>query len=277
MPDNSRYTSGTGLQRFYFGMETSSIDRKMGHVQGILYSASLLWRPAHRTFRSPTWPSHDSLFLDSGGYSFFAKHGDYPFRPRDLAKLGKRLKADVVACMDYPCEETVDREGSLQTNSLRISKTVENARECLRIRGIPWLPVIQGLNVEEYVDCIHQMESAKAVRPYMGVGTLCRRASRADTWEVLREIRRELPDVRLHGFGVDLRLIRDRKIRGTLYSADSSAWNWTPRALRIDPNRRFESTQAGRLRNFHVYREKIEPLLGERGLEWWSTEKAEVP
>ena len=259
-----------GLQWFYFGMETSSIDRKMGHVPAILYSASLLWRPKRRTFRTPRPPDHDRLFLDSGGFSFFSRHGDYPFGAPDLAELGLRLKADAVACMDYPCESSVDR-GAVRTNEDRISKTVSNARACLAIAGVPWLPVIQGSSIEEYLECIRQLESARAIRPYMGVGTLCRRVSREDTWEVLRAIRRALPDVRLHGFGVDLRLIRDRRIRGTLFSADSSAWNWTPRSLRTDPGRRFAPTHAERLRNFRVYNGKVGKLVGERTLDWWTT------
>ena len=267
-----------GLTHFYYGMETSSIDRKMGFVQSILYSASLLWRPAHGTFRVPRPPPHESLLLDSGGFSFFSRHGDYPFGPEDLAHLGGRLGADVVACMDYPCEEAVARVGGLRTNSDRISKTVANARECLRIPGVNWLPVIQGLEVEDYLDCIRQLEAAYSVRGYMGVGTLCRRASRDKTWEVLRAIRRELPDTRLHGFGVDLRLLRDRRIRGTLYSADSSAWNWTPRELRTDPGRRFASTQEERLRNFRVYQSKVRPLQSETTLDrWWPTKSPGAP
>lgn len=260
-----------GLQRFYYGMETSSIDRKMGPVPNILYSASLLWRKDRRTFRVPHPPPHESLFLDSGGFSFFAKHGDYPFGPAELAAFGKQIGADVVACMDYPCEDTVARDGALATNADRISKTVRNAVECLRIGDVGWLPVIQGRETFEYVDCIRQLESEGAIREYMGVGTLCRRVSRSETWEALRAIRRELPEVKLHGFGVDLRLVRDRRIRGILYSADSSAWNWTPRSLRTEPDRRFAPTQVERLRNFGVYRRKIDRLAPGAPLERWTT------
>ena len=59
----------------------------------------------------------------------------------------------------------------------------------------------------------------------MAIGTLCTRRSISAAREAILAIRKNLPgQVKLHGFGVDLRFLRDPAIFHALYSTDTGAW-----------------------------------------------------
>ena len=266
------------MREFYYGLTGSGMDKLMGggYVPHIFISAATLWKKSGRRGWKKLYPPerYDSLFLDSGGFSYNRDHSGYPFSLQEYVDLAIRLGARHVATLDLPCEPGVNRAAHA-TNEERIRRTVQHAvvaREMFP--AVPWVPVIQGYTADEYLSCVDLHKATGAVSSYMAVGSLCTRTRRDDTWEVLRAIRAALPGVRLHGFGVSLALLRDRRIRSALWSADSQAWRmfthfdttlqreiWRPRTMRAQVD------------NYPRYAARIERLLDhhEPPLEAFST------
>jgi hypothetical protein len=243
----------------YYGLDWArgvNVQLGGGYVPYVMVSAGVLWNSTNRRFQEAHPPRHDSLFLDSGGFSLARENSEYPFSRTDYARVADRCQADLVATRDLPCEPQVDRTAHA-TNRDRIAWSVTEATTQFRERpDLPWVPVIQGYVVGEYLECVDLLESAKLVRPFMAIGSLCARRRVDRAWSVIQAVRRRLPDVRLHGFGIDLRFVRDRRIRAALWSADTAAWKF----IHDDPARRFPSN-AEKPGAFAAYRDKVDLIL----------------
>jgi hypothetical protein len=256
------------MDRFYYGLTGSGSDKKMGdgHVPHVFISAATLWDKKYRRWKKLYPPTFESLFLDSGGFSWNRDHCGYPFSVEQYAELAVRLNATFVATLDLPCEPGVNRYAH-STNEERIRRTVQQAVVASELfPNLLWVPVIQGYTVDEYLSCIDLYREVDAVRPYMAVGSLCTRNSAGKTWEVLRAIRARIPGVRLHGFGVSLALLKDRRIRTALWSADSQAWrfftHWSPELGKWIWKPR---TFAAQLDNYPRYAAKVNRLIDPGG------------
>ncbi len=250
------------MTRLYLGLETSGTDKLLGggRIDAACLSAAILWDRRRACFRRWSRPRVAHLGLDSGGFHRAVREHDFPFTPQDLHGLALRLDAEWVATMDYPCEPGVLRPNR-EANSNRIERTVARASECLALGGVNWLPVIQGFTESEYLDCISRLESIHAIRGWMGVGTLCARKDLRATRRILQVIRRALPEVRLHGFGVDLRLLKDREIRWLLFSADSQAWHFMSRPLANRYGRTLVGNNEEKIAAFSDYRDRADRVL----------------
>ena len=79
------------------------------------------------------------------------------------------------------------------------------------------MPVLQGFTPQEYGDAIQ-------FGAWVGVGSVCKRQGNPSTIEaVLMAIKRERPDLKLHGFGVKSTALSSGLVWQLLYSADSQA------------------------------------------------------
>ena len=249
------------MQVMFYGMTGMSSDARIGggYVPHILVSAASLH--LRTTFRKTHFPRHDTLFLDSGGFSFFYKRGDYPFTPEELAALSVREGADFCAVMDYPCEPDTSRPPGLSTNRERIDRTIENTRRCLRIPNVNWVPVIQGYTPDEYAYCVERLRNEDLIRPFVAVGSLCVRKRTEDAWSILSLIRDLLPGTKLHGFGIDMKFLRDRRIKSALWSADTQAWGFNNRRWGLDRKGWRPKSMAERLANYAPYSAEVRRLL----------------
>ena len=174
----------------------------------------------------------DRLILDSGGYSFFSRWGEYPFSIEKYVDLANTLKDKYplyrVATLDYPCEPDIDRS-HLMTNEERIKKTVSNAVECIDVdRRLPWLPIIQGYTLDEYLHCVDLYQEAGIISDYWAVGSLCSRKGNIQRIKYLITKLKELAlsNVKVHAFGLNIPYIKDPQIFHALYSSDSAAWTF---------------------------------------------------
>jgi hypothetical protein len=167
-------------------------------------------------------------WLDSGGFTALNKWGDYPFSIPQYLNLAAHLRPDYYATLDYPCEPNISRTLHKMTNAERIAATVENTRVQLDMEpmvghGVA-VPVIQGFTLDEYRDCIDQHERAGNIRPYMAVGSMCRRISAAELHRLIPGIAERAAQAgatRLHYFG--LKLSPDlADLREFIYSQDSA-------------------------------------------------------
>lgn len=249
--------------KMFYGCEGSGTDKKMGDgfVSEILISAASLWNG--KKFKNFKPPRYNELFLDSGGFSFFYKAGDYPFSLQEYSELARKLNAEYVAIRDYPCEPDVKRIEGKTTNKERIDATINNAKECMKIQDINWVMVVQGYNESEYQYCCDRIKEEGLETPLMAIGSLCVRKKTREARGIISRVRRNFPDNGLHGFGIDLKFIKDNVIKASLYSADTQAWKWNNRNQ--DPHRGIlPKSEADKLENYKFYKKKIDRLINDR-------------
>jgi len=173
----------------------------------------------------------ENVILDSGGFAFFSRWGDYPFSLEDYLDLVYHVRDEHplfrVATLDYPCEPEINRR-QLMTNDERIEKTISNAVECVQAdKTLPWLPVIQGYTLNEYLDCIERYREVGLKSDYWAIGSICsRKGSPLQIRQIITGIKRQLPTEKLHAFGLGIPYLEDPQVFQSIYSSDSAAWNW---------------------------------------------------
>lgn len=182
--------------------------------------------------------------LDSGAFTALTgkpgsehKHAwhlnaeDYgAFVVRLLDDMGCR--PDFCAPQDWPCEPKVRRRTGLTTRQ-HIELTVDNFLFlCREFPMVPWMPVIQGWEADDYLYCVELYEAAGvdlASFPRVGIGSICRRANVPSIVKVI-----ELFAGRgflMHAFGVKTTALP--LIGHLLASADSYAWSENARKNNI--------------------------------------------
>jgi hypothetical protein len=173
------------------------------------------------------------VFLDGGGFTEITRYGGWRSTPAEYAASIARVAAGIgsvvhAAPQDWMCEPV-----ALQATGLTVgahqARTVWSLRE-LRARApeVPWLPVLQGQTVADYLTHLDLYGAAGIDlrdAPLVGVGTLCRRQHTAEALEILVALSER--GLRLHGFGLKLRGLAG----GARYlaSADSMAWSYHAR------------------------------------------------
>jgi hypothetical protein len=72
---------------------------------------------------------------------------------------------------------------------------------------------------------------------WVGVGSVCKRNSKPEQIEaIVRAIKAERPDLRLHLFGVKLTALKNETVRDLAWSSDSMAWSFAARRQRRNQN-----------------------------------------
>lgn len=163
--------------------------------------------------------------LDSGGFSEIRIEGDYTYSPENYsiaidfwAKCGE---LEAAATMDYPCTRAMSSE-QIAANQ---SKTIENylaIAEKVESRTYI-LPVLQGAIAEDYVSHLKAYrKNINLPADWYGVGSLVGRSNN-EIAEILLAIKKEAPDLKLHGFGIKSRNLNEALIWHLLYSCDSQS------------------------------------------------------
>jgi len=251
------------VEKVFFALDGSGVDKKIEYPY-VLISAATLWNG--RKFKSfNTHHSVKEIFLDSGGFSFFNKFGDYEFDFNQFIHLARKINADYVAVMDYPCEPEVNRS-RLRTNYKRIDKTIENAIKLMDLADdINWVMVVQGYTTDEYLYSIDKIKEQDLLTDLMAIGSLCVRKSVSSARDIILLVRENLPSrIKIHGFGVDLRFLRDYVVFNSLYSTDTAAWKWNTN-VHLAPDERtkgiFPKTECDKLKNFEKYKKRVLDVL----------------
>lgn len=181
--------------------------------------------------RTRLHPLVKKVIVDSGGYAFFSRWGDYPFSLNEYLDLVYYIKDKYplfrVATLDYPCEPSINRR-QLMFNDERIKKTVSNAVKCIEADcNLPWLPVIQGYARDEYLSCIDLYRDAGITCDYWAIGSICsRKGNPLELRNIITSIKDQHQNNKLHAFGLGIPFLQDPQIFHAIYSSDSSAWNW---------------------------------------------------
>lgn len=174
--------------------------------------------------------------LDSGGFRQVIKYGKYRHTHEKYLSQIEMLKPKYFFNMDYMCESFALEKTGLSIKE-HIEKTIDNHITILdklndyNIKS-QFLGVIQGFEVDDYIYCIDRMKEQDIIQNYMGVGSVCRRNAEREIYEVLNAIHNEIPDTKLHAFGVKGTIFDapyGSRVVELLHSCDSMAWsmaNW---------------------------------------------------
>jgi hypothetical protein len=232
----------------------------------VMYSAAGFWDPAAGAWRRRNrfFPWAGLRWLDSGGFTALNRWGDFPWTTPAYACLIALLRPHWWASEDYPCEPDISRRAQLHTNQDRIKATVARARAADELAPqVPGtlVPVIQGYELDEYRHCLDLYATAGLIRPYMAVGSVCRRLSSAQLHELIPGIAEAATAAgctRLHWFG--LKLSPDlHDLAPYLHSRDSSVALDAYNTDRRNPaTRRFPKGQAEKRARFETFFGRLE-------------------
>lgn len=173
----------------------------------------------------PVPPQCRPLFFDSGGFYFHLHGRDYPFTPEEYIAGIAPMRPDYAATMDYPCEAEVAADDAAVLH--RQIRGLAHAA-CLLAQPVPWewVPVLQGRTVAHYRRHAALYRAAGLVRPYMGIGSLCRRTKITEIQAIIHALAEALPETRFHLFGVKIGIFKHPDaLPAGVASADSGAWN----------------------------------------------------
>jgi len=222
------------MKHFYYAADWGF--GKYAFIDNVLVSAGSMYAKKLSLNRGMIPESTKRLFLDSGGYSFFTRWGKYPFSIEEYVIFAQSIQDEYplteVAIMDFPCEPNTNRS-ILKSNKERIDNTVQNALSCIDYDpNLPWVPVIQGYTLNEYLYCLDLYKDAKMYHDdfhLWAIGTLCARKKLDGIRSMVVNITDKI-NAPVHTFGMNYRFLKDPQIFFSIYSSDSGAWSYNGRA-----------------------------------------------
>jgi hypothetical protein len=196
-----------------------------------LISAASLWSEERGTFIRRSYPRpRVRMFLDSGGFTFFSRWGDYPFSRDEYMGLVEHYDPLLWASLDYPCEPGVCRSHN-QTNYDRIERTLDNLAYFSTRQKWGMIPVVQGYTLDERRYCVREMLRRGLAREYMALGSLCilRSPREIDNiiWQLSLECETGGLSPKWHLLGVKLDYFKLKNALGMpwVWSFDTAAWS----------------------------------------------------
>lgn len=223
-----------------------------GKVGGAFVSVHVL-RNRRSGFPARRW------VMDSGAFRTIELHGGYPepveayaAQIKRFSKVGTLLAA---VSQDYMCEPfMLAKTGLTIADHQRLTIDRYDTLLACDTGGVRIMPVLQGYAPWDYVEHLRQYGARLKHRMWVGVGSICKRNATPSAVEnVLRAIKRERPDLRLHGFGIKITALASSLVRDCLFSADSMAWSFLARKAGRNPNNPAEAiAYAERVRTMPV-------------------------
>jgi len=178
--------------------------------------------------------------MDSGAFTELSTYGYYRFPVEDYAEGINRWKVcgnlEYAVCQDYMCEPFVIEKTGLDIEGHQ-RLTIERYDALIPLTDVTVLPVLQGYNPDDYLKHLEMYGHRLPISCRVGVGSICKRNSNPkEIVAILELIKRERPDLRLHGFGLKITALANAYICSLLYSADSMAWSYKARREGGNPN-----------------------------------------
>lgn len=171
--------------------------------------------------------------MDSGAFTEIATHGryresvdGYVAQIERWRKCGNMLAA---VSQDYMCEPWIlEKTGLTIADHQRL--TIERY-DAIRAKTTAYImPVLQGFDPQDYVAHLRAYGDRLTHGMWVGVGSVCKRnGDPSAIYAVLSAIKRERPDLLLHGFGLKTTALADGGVFDLLHTADSMAWSFSAR------------------------------------------------
>jgi transcriptional regulator of met regulon len=166
--------------------------------------------------------------MDSGAFTEIATHGRYRESVDGYVerKCGNMLAA---VSQDYMCEAWIlEKTGLTIADHQRL--TIERYDAIQSKTSVYIMPVLQGFDPGDYVAHVRAYGERLTYGMWVGVGSVCKRnGDPGAIYDVLSAIKRERPDLRLHGFGLKTTALADGGVFDLLHTADSMAWSFAAR------------------------------------------------
>lgn len=195
------------MKDFYYAQDWGT----MLDVPNILLSYGVVLYPNGRI--RPFDLSHaENVFLDCGAYTLRGKFTKYPID--DYIEWVRSFEGDNIRHV-----ATVDIIGDYE-------RTVKAGLECVDLdSSIPWIPVLQGVTINDYSECARLYETAGVDLSdrLVAVGGLKKRQNLT-----IRSILGLLKRFKIHAFGLTLANLKDPNIWNNVFSADSGMWKKRP-------------------------------------------------
>jgi hypothetical protein len=193
------------------------------HVRRAFVSVNRLDR------RKADFEAHDWI-MDSGAFTEISRHGrwitsveDYALKIDRWRRCGNMLAA---VAQDWMCEPSIIAKTGLSVAEHQ-DMTITRYDRLLQQTDALIMPVLQGYHPSDYIAHVRAYGSLLKLGAWVGVGSVCKRNTDPRVIEhILRLIKTERPDLRLHGFGLKITALRRQRIRALLHSADSMAWSF---------------------------------------------------
>jgi hypothetical protein len=180
--------------------------------------------------------------MDAQSFRILELHGDHVLTPRQYAIIGGRVARlcgrVTIVTQDYMCEDYILQK-RFEHTGVRFTVADHQRLTIARYDALHWhatqfglavMPVLQGYRPMEYVSHIRQYGRRLKQDMWVGVGSVCKRnGDPSAIRDVLYMIKRERPDLRLHGFGLKRTALAWSVVRDMLHSADSMAWSLNAR------------------------------------------------
>ena len=209
-----------------------------------------------------------SVLVDSAAFTELNIHGRYRHGVEEYAAALYRLHTQKIVniaaavAQDYMCEAFMLAKTGLTIadhQRLTIERYDALVAELERLFGGPCpfhvLPVLQGYSAADYVRHVRAYGDRLKPGMWVGVGSVCKRNGNPRAIaNVLMDIKRERPDMRLHGFGVKLTAIANSDVHRLLDTADSMAWSSTSRWKQDKTQNKWQTARA--------YADRLDALIG---------------
>ncbi|TDC46396.1 hypothetical protein E1281_28100 [Actinomadura sp. KC345] len=250
-----------GAPLFYLG----------AHQPHWLWNATFPLFVSHRQLarRARLRPATCRMAVDSGGFTELSLNGRWVTTPGQYAEAvtcyTEQLGAlDFAAPMDWMCEPFMIERTGLSVREHQ-DRTVANYLELRALApAVPWLPVVQGWTLPDYLRCVELYTSAGvdlAALPCVGLGSVCRRQSTGEIGHIVATLAGL--GLKLHGFGVKTGGLH--RYGHLLTSADSMAWSYNARRLPPLPGCRGHKNCANCLVYATGWRSRLLASLAARG------------
>lgn len=167
--------------------------------------------------------------LDSGGFTELAAYGEWRTEPARYADEAARYAAEIgrlewAAVQDWMCEPAMIAITGKSVAEHQERTTASYLELKTLTPSVPWLPIVQGYTIDQYLAHVAQYQSAGitlAGLPIVGVGSVCRRQSTGEIVELFAALAGL--GIRCHGFGVKTAGLKVCSL--FLESSDSLAWS----------------------------------------------------
>lgn len=228
--------------KFFTGIFNLSDAHK---VENAFISVNRL-RPRRSAFKVGEW------IMDSGSFTTIVAHGGYPEPPEAYADEISRWADNggllAAVSQDFMCEpQMVERTGLSVAEHQRLTIDRFDAIRTRGTAGVYLMPVLQGYDPSDYVRHLGEYGHRIEHGGWIGVGSVCKRNGSPEAIAtILRAIKDERPDVRLHGFGVKTTSLARGAVYDSLYTADSMAWSYHARKNGLKSNDINEALRFGR-------------------------------
>ena len=196
----------------------------------------------------PLQPVPEPFDLDSGGFSFLSKTGEWPMTAKQWVAKVRRYADETgnlrsAAIMDWMTEDEIRHGGRFgnqwfagtgKSEEEHLDLTVASYFELMSIDDtLPWLATTQGSNLAGHLRCaeLYERRGVDLTKlPVVGVGSVCRKQSTPEIVEIVHGLTDA--GMTIHTFGAKT-LALTGPAGHLIRRADSMAWSERARKGRV--------------------------------------------